>query len=62
MQLLKNCFNNESSGYMSLEYASGGLFSTKFDVFSFGVLLLEILSSKKITDFIIVTRSIFLDM
>ena len=62
MQLLKNCFNNESSGYMSPEYALGGLFSTKFDVFSFGVLLLEILSSKKITDFIIVTHSIFLDM
>ncbi|KAJ4703325.1 Receptor-like kinase [Melia azedarach] len=34
-------------GYMSPEYALGGLFSTKSDVFSFGVLLLEIVSGKK---------------
>ena len=46
-----NCFNNESSGYMSPEYVLRGLFSTKSDVFSFGVLLLEILSGKKITEF-----------
>ena len=37
------------SGYMSPEYAMEGLFSIKSDVFSFGVLLLEILSGKKIT-------------
>lgn len=36
-------------GYMSPEYALGGLFSTKSDVFSFGVLLLEIISGKKNT-------------
>ena len=46
-----NCCNNESSGYMSPEYVLRGLFSTKSDVFSFGVLLLEILSGKKITEF-----------
>ncbi|KAM5552077.1 hypothetical protein ABKV19_026773 [Rosa sericea] len=34
-------------GYMSPEYASYGHFSEKSDVFSFGVLLLEIISGKK---------------
>lgn len=34
-------------GYMAPEYASVGLFSIKSDVFSFGVLFLEILSGKK---------------
>jgi len=35
------------SGYMAPEYAMDGLFSTKSDVFSFGVLVLEIVSGKK---------------
>ncbi|PIN00512.1 Serine/threonine protein kinase [Handroanthus impetiginosus] len=34
-------------GYMSPEYAIKGVFSTKSDVFSFGVLLLETVSGKK---------------
>ncbi|KAF8009501.1 hypothetical protein BT93_J0487 [Corymbia citriodora subsp. variegata] len=34
-------------GYMSPEYAFDGKFSVKSDVFSFGVLLLEIVSSKR---------------
>ncbi|KAF3533454.1 hypothetical protein DY000_02037648 [Brassica cretica] len=34
-------------GYMSPEYAMDGIFSTKSDVFSFGVLLLEIISGKR---------------
>ncbi|KAM4103088.1 hypothetical protein ACJW30_06G053200 [Castanea mollissima] len=38
-------------GYMSPEYALEGLFSIKSDVFSFGVLLLEILCGKKNTGF-----------
>ncbi|KAK9089540.1 hypothetical protein Scep_028622 [Stephania cephalantha] len=38
-------------GYMSPEYAMDGLFSTKSDVFSFGVLSLEIISGKKNTGF-----------
>jgi serine/threonine protein kinase len=32
---------------MSPEYALNGLFSVKSDVFSFGVVLLEIISGKK---------------
>ncbi|KAM6570371.1 hypothetical protein CsatB_018356 [Cannabis sativa] len=34
-------------GYMAPEYAFGGLFSIKSDVFSFGTLILEIISGKK---------------
>ncbi|PON62127.1 Serine/threonine protein kinase [Trema orientale] len=34
-------------GYMSPEYAMDGLFSVKSDVFSFGVMMLEIISGKK---------------
>ncbi|KAI3784601.1 hypothetical protein L1987_43703 [Smallanthus sonchifolius] len=40
------------SGYMSPEYALDGVFSVKSDVFSFGVLLLEIVSGKKNRAFI----------
>lgn len=32
---------------MSPEYAEGGLYSTKSDIFSFGVMVLEIVSGKK---------------
>lgn len=39
------------SGYMSPEYALDGQFSTKSDIFSFGVVLLEIISGKKNTGF-----------
>ncbi|XP_059450904.1 uncharacterized protein LOC132181681, partial [Corylus avellana] len=38
-------------GYMSPEYALDGLFSVKSDVFSFGVVLLEIITGKKNTGF-----------
>ncbi|XP_059437423.1 G-type lectin S-receptor-like serine/threonine-protein kinase CES101 [Corylus avellana] len=38
-------------GYMSPEYAIKGLYSIKSDVFSFGVLLLEIVIGRKNTDF-----------
>ncbi|XP_054776886.1 G-type lectin S-receptor-like serine/threonine-protein kinase At1g11410 isoform X2 [Prosopis cineraria] len=37
-------------GYMSPEYAMGGQYSTKSDVFSFGILMLEIISGKRNTD------------
>lgn len=36
---------------MSPEYALEGIFSIKSDVFSFGVLMLEIVSGKKNTGF-----------
>ena len=35
------------SVYMSPEYAMGGLFSTKSDVYIFGVLLLEIINGRR---------------
>ncbi|KAG7962775.1 hypothetical protein I3843_09G083000 [Carya illinoinensis] len=38
-------------GYMAPEYAMEGLFSVKSDVFSFGVILLEIISGKKNSSF-----------
>ncbi|KAJ0983502.1 hypothetical protein J5N97_011757 [Dioscorea zingiberensis] len=38
-------------GYMSPEYAMEGLFSVKSDIYSFGVMLLEIVSGKKNTAF-----------
>ncbi|KAM0048881.1 putative protein kinase RLK-Pelle-DLSV family [Helianthus debilis subsp. tardiflorus] len=39
-------------GYISPEYAMKGLFSVKSDIFSFGVLVLEIVSGKKNRDFV----------
>ncbi|XP_020091500.1 G-type lectin S-receptor-like serine/threonine-protein kinase At4g27290 isoform X1 [Ananas comosus] len=38
-------------GYMSPEYAMNGLFSVKSDVFSFGVILLEIITGLRSTDY-----------
>ncbi|TVU20889.1 hypothetical protein EJB05_30490, partial [Eragrostis curvula] len=38
-------------GYMSPEYATEGIYSVKSDVFSFGVLLLEILGGKRNSGF-----------
>ncbi|KAL0794489.1 hypothetical protein Bca101_065866 [Brassica carinata] len=39
-------------GYMSPEYALGGMISEKSDIYSFGVLLLEIVSGRKATRFV----------
>ena len=39
------------SGYMALEYAMEGLFSIKSNIYSFGILLLEIASGKKNSGF-----------
>ncbi|KAK1426229.1 hypothetical protein QVD17_14898 [Tagetes erecta] len=43
----KTCRVVGTYGYMSPEYAMEGLFSVKSDVFSFGILVLEIISSRK---------------
>ncbi|KAI5013665.1 hypothetical protein ZWY2020_037685 [Hordeum vulgare] len=40
-------FQISDYGYMAPEYASKGIFSIKSDVFSFGVIILEILSGKQ---------------
>lgn len=40
----------ECSGYMAPEYAMRGQLSMKADVYSFGVLVLEIVSGRKISD------------
>ena len=44
---LGHVFPYRFSGYMAPEYASEGIFSIKSDVFSFGVLVLEIISGKR---------------
>ena len=52
IQIDDNMLNDiEYSGYMAPEYAMLGQFSVKSDVFSFGVLILEVLSGQKITCF-----------
>jgi len=39
------------SGYMPHEYAARGLFSMKSDVFSYGVIVFEIVSGKRNREF-----------
>ena len=39
----------QCSGYVPPEYARRGIYSTKSEVYSFGVLLLQILSGKKVS-------------
>ncbi|ESW31225.1 hypothetical protein PHAVU_002G220200 [Phaseolus vulgaris] len=45
-------------GYMSPEYAMDGIFSVKSDVFSFGVLVLEIVSGKKNRGFYLANKEL----
>ncbi|XP_042038400.1 G-type lectin S-receptor-like serine/threonine-protein kinase At4g27290 [Salvia splendens] len=44
---IKEWKSSRTNGYMSPEYAGDGLFSVKSDVFSFGVIVLEIVSGKR---------------
>ncbi|GKD34737.1 G-type lectin S-receptor-like serine/threonine-protein kinase, partial [Tanacetum coccineum] len=44
-------------GYMSPEYAMEGTFSIKSDIFSFGVLILEIISGRRNSSFIHLDRT-----
>ncbi|KAJ9537850.1 hypothetical protein OSB04_030583 [Centaurea solstitialis] len=46
------------SGYMSPEYAMDGTFSMKSDVFSFGVLTLEIVSGRRNTTFLYLDKTV----
>ncbi|XP_059279491.1 G-type lectin S-receptor-like serine/threonine-protein kinase At4g27290 isoform X1 [Lycium ferocissimum] len=48
----KTCNVVGTHGYMSPEYAIDGIFSVKSDVFSFGVLVLEIVSCKRNRGFV----------
>lgn len=42
----------QCSGYISPEYAMEGKYSEKSDVFSFGVLILEIVSGRRNSSFV----------
>ncbi|PQM42338.1 hypothetical protein Pyn_20682 [Prunus yedoensis var. nudiflora] len=44
---MKSDVSTFNSGYMAPEYAIDGLFSVKSDVFSFGILVLEVISGRK---------------
>ncbi len=47
-------------GYFSPEYAKNGQLTEKVDVYGFGVLVLEILSGRKNTDFMLQKENVYL--
>ncbi|KAI3817665.1 hypothetical protein L1987_11461 [Smallanthus sonchifolius] len=51
LQMKKKGFESLNCGYISPEYAVHGRFSIKSDVFSFGVLMLEMVSGKRNREF-----------
>lgn len=51
LDIINRLHYDHRSGYMAPEYVMEGIFSMKSDVFSFGVLILEISSGRKINSF-----------
>ena len=49
------------SGYMAPEYAYRGIFSTKSDVFSYGVLVLEIVTGRRASEDLLSLVSVTLE-
>jgi len=49
------------SGYMAPEYAYHGIFSTKSDVFSYGVLVLEIVTGRRASEDLLSLVSVTLE-
>lgn len=44
---------DECSGYMPLEYIYSEIYCTKYDVYSFGVIVLELVGGRKHIDFVL---------
>ncbi|KAG4178358.1 hypothetical protein ERO13_A10G037501v2, partial [Gossypium hirsutum] len=49
-ETMKQTMTMATIGYMAPEYGTSGIVSTEGDVYSFGILLMEILTRKKLTD------------
>ena len=56
VNIINQLHYDHHSDYMAPEYVMEGLFSMKSDVFSFGVLILEILSGRKINSYTITLK------
>ena len=58
LSLTRKKYSSCCSGYMSPEYAMRGHYSIKSDVFSFGVLILEILTGRRSSGSINIEQSV----